>query len=459
MSITKNCNYCFQEKDIALFSKGRKCKDCERIYQAAYKEDIKNGIKRIRVSKSSLPEILCLKCKVVKDSSLFRKGKLICKDCNIKYTEEYNQRKKEDYAAGIFSDKLLRKCKICNQEKSLDNFYLTGYRCHDCKNNKPDRLAEKHKLKLQEWEKAANEPKRCIKCSETKLKSDFRFKRNICKKCYSISIKQLKLLKNPPLPPQEKELKLNSKGEMEQVKCCIRCNKIKFNSEFVVRRGELTKNFCKECQNSRGRDKYYSKRKRFGYEVLPKYKKARFTQLQKRQRAAECRRRIYARDRDKILVKNREYKKNNRAKFNKYNMERYYNDLSFNVETKLRRRVRVGIANGGGRKTNKTVELLGCSFEEAKEHICSQFQDGMTWEGIISGDIEIDHIIPCAFFDLTNPEEQKECFNYKNLRPLWKKENNSKLDYYFGICWRYVPKAIKNINKLTAIAEELNNIN
>ena len=43
----------------------------------------------------------------------------------------------------------------------------------------------------------------------------------------------------------------------------------------------------------------------------------------------------------------------------------------------------------------------------------------MTWEnhGIIW---EIDHIKPCVSFDLSLEEEQKKCFHYINLQPLFK---------------------------------------
>lgn len=37
-----------------------------------------------------------------------------------------------------------------------------------------------------------------------------------------------------------------------------------------------------------------------------------------------------------------------------------------------------------------------------------------------------DHIKPCVSFDLTREEEQKKCFHYLNLQPLWAKENLSK---------------------------------
>ena len=42
----------------------------------------------------------------------------------------------------------------------------------------------------------------------------------------------------------------------------------------------------------------------------------------------------------------------------------------------------------------------------------------------------IDHIIPCAFFDLTKASHQRVCFNWQNLQPLWAKDNLSKRDKF-----------------------------
>lgn len=54
----------------------------------------------------------------------------------------------------------------------------------------------------------------------------------------------------------------------------------------------------------------------------------------------------------------------------------------------------------------------------------------MTWDNLGSGEKnwQIDHIIPCAKFDFSNPTHQRICFNYRNLQPLWAKENNKKKD-------------------------------
>ena len=80
----------------------------------------------------------------------------------------------------------------------------------------------------------------------------------------------------------------------------------------------------------------------------------------------------------------------------------------------------------GANKSDKTIKLLGLNFKEFKEYFEKLFKKGMNWEN--HGEWHIDHIIPCAKFDLTNPKQQKVCFNYKNLQPLWAEENLKKSD-------------------------------
>ena len=50
----------------------------------------------------------------------------------------------------------------------------------------------------------------------------------------------------------------------------------------------------------------------------------------------------------------------------------------------------------------------------------------MTWKNHGLKGWHIDHIIPCAAFDLTKEEEQKKCFHYSNLQPLWWIDNLKK---------------------------------
>lgn len=39
---------------------------------------------------------------------------------------------------------------------------------------------------------------------------------------------------------------------------------------------------------------------------------------------------------------------------------------------------------------------------------------------------DIDHVDPCHDFDLSKEEDRLVCFNYKNLSPMWGKDNNHK---------------------------------
>jgi len=91
-------------------------------------------------------------------------------------------------------------------------------------------------------------------------------------------------------------------------------------------------------------------------------------------------------------------------------------------------RARVNRVLKGNFKSAATLELLGCSIEELKQHIEAQFTEGMTWDSWSFDGWHIDHIRPCASFDLSDPEQQKACFHYTNLQPLWSEDNMLKSD-------------------------------
>ena len=67
------------------------------------------------------------------------------------------------------------------------------------------------------------------------------------------------------------------------------------------------------------------------------------------------------------------------------------------------------------------MTLIGCSIEKLKKHFEKQFKSDMSWFNY--GKWHIDHIKPCCKFDLRKISEQKKCFHYTNLQPLWAKEN------------------------------------
>jgi hypothetical protein len=117
-------------------------------------------------------------------------------------------------------------------------------------------------------------------------------------------------------------------------------------------------------------------------------------------------------NRDKHSQANRVWKANNKARLREY--RRRPSNL---VAENLRLRIRLSIQAQGAGKTVISSAITGCSWEYLRGHLEKQFTGAMTWEN--HGRVwHIDHIIPCAKFDLTKPEEQRMCFHYSNLRPL-----------------------------------------
>jgi hypothetical protein len=98
-------------------------------------------------------------------------------------------------------------------------------------------------------------------------------------------------------------------------------------------------------------------------------------------------------------------------------------DYNFKMKHQLGTRIRKALG-GYVKKSKKTKDLIGCSVEQLWIHLEKSFKIGMTKENY--GKWHVDHIRPCASFDLNKPEEQYKCFHYTNLQALWAHENFSK---------------------------------
>lgn len=64
------------------------------------------------------------------------------------------------------------------------------------------------------------------------------------------------------------------------------------------------------------------------------------------------------------------------------------------------------------------MKLVGCTIDELRVHLESTMPSGCTWD-----DVHIDHIRPCASFDLSKPFQQLRCFHGSNLQLLRGAEN------------------------------------
>lgn len=197
------------------------------------------------------------------------------------------------------------------------------------------------------------------------------------------------------------------------MKKCISCEEEKELDLFLKGR-----RLCRSCVNAQRAENYRK--------LTPEQKeKIRETQKRWQENNPEKRDAIYARYRktDKRKTANKNWARKNRKKQTDYWRNRYNTDSSFNLKIKLRRRIYMALRKQEQNKSGKTIDLLGCNFEEYKAHIESLFTEGMTWEKVRNGAIHIDHIRPCASFDLSDPEQQKLCFHYTNLQPLWWYDN------------------------------------
>lgn len=122
------------------------------------------------------------------------------------------------------------------------------------------------------------------------------------------------------------------------------------------------------------------------------------------------------------------YKRNNdeyKKRYNEYRKKKRLNDDIYAIKERLRARIRKMLNAQNALKYKKTFELLGCSFDEFKDHIIKQFYGDMCWN---KKNFELDHRIPCSWFNLCNPDHQKICFNYKNIQPLTHEDNSKKSD-------------------------------
>jgi len=183
------------------------------------------------------------------------------------------------------------------------------------------------------------------------------------------------------------------------MKQCNKCNEVKEPVEFSKSVRDGLQHQCKSCAN-KARRAYHAKNKELENKKSREYN---------------------ARNKEKLSAYLKDYKAKNKKEILTKARERYRSEPVFRLTQLLRGRLRNAL--NGNSKSASTLELLGCTAEHARFHIESQFTEGMTWENI-----HVDHIQPCASFDLEDPSEQRKCFHYSNLQPLFASDNLRKSD-------------------------------
>ena len=195
-------------------------------------------------------------------------------------------------------------------------------------------------------------------------------------------------------------------------KICSRCKVPKPITEFSIRpeRKNAYRPKCKACERFCKNE--YNKKNREHVNALRK--------IWETNNPEKCRLKIkkyHTTEKGKLTTKNADKKR--LKSHNEYARQRYFADPQWNMNMKLRRRVDRVLRQRKISKSAKTMELLGCPYNEFRVYIESKFTPEMTWDKILSSEIQLDHIIPVSSFDLTGSEQQKQYFHYSNLQPLW----------------------------------------
>ena len=321
----------------------------------------------------------------------------------------------------------------CGLEKPLSEFYKDKYATYGVK-SKCKKCVKESKNEIKEIFPEGY--KRCIgECKDIKLLSEFPKHRNMkdgreneCKECRKKRNKkweeenkeERKLYGKQYRENHKKEIKQYYKDHEDELKVYRKIweeenreKRKQQNKEWYKNNPDKVKKNKKRFQeNNPDYDKEYRKNNN---EELKQYKK-----LWDKQNP----------DYDKIWnEQNPDYKKqwnqNNPDYKRNYEKNRRNNDIGYKILGNLRSRVWYVLKNNI--KSARTMKLVGCTIDFLIEYIEKQFSPEMNWDNYGKNKYwEIDHIIPCSSFDLTDPEQQRKCFHYTNLQPLTIKDNREK---------------------------------
>lgn len=285
-----------------------------------------------------------------------------------------------------------KKCKRCGVEKILDDFEndrskkdLHRAQCRECEREKRKVRYQKNKDKNQ---KTAREYR---KNNKEKISKRGRKKYLKNKELFSKRNKKYREKNIDKINQKQKEYALKNKAKI-----------------------------------STGRKKYAEKNKSkiISYQKEYNIKNKKEVTIKKRS--------YYLRNREKFLAYRKEYAEKNRDNINKHTRKRYSADIRFKIANNLRRKLSNIIRSAKAKKAADTFLILGCDINFFIKHIENQFLQGMSWSNHGKFGWHLDHIRPISSFDIIDHEQQKKCFHYTNLQPLWAFDNLSKGSFYKG---------------------------
>lgn len=131
-------------------------------------------------------------------------------------------------------------------------------------------------------------------------------------------------------------------------------------------------------------------------------------------------------NREKCRASVRKHYYKNRDKLNAYLRERRRTNVQYRVKKNISRKINLALHRNGTSKSIPTLGLIGCDLPFLKNFLAARFTNGMSWTNYGKNGWEIDHVIPCKRFDLSKIDQQRACFHYSNLQPLWGLDNRLK---------------------------------
>lgn len=134
---------------------------------------------------------------------------------------------------------------------------------------------------------------------------------------------------------------------------------------------------------------------------------------------------LYRRHREAAKDQRLKYTKEQLIEFRAKKREYIKNRMSTDIDYRLKNRLLSSMHQvlSGEKKRIRFIDLLGCSIEDFRKYMEMQFTKDMTWNNWGQFGWHVDHIIPVSSFNFTKEEDQRKCFHYTNLQPLWWKDN------------------------------------
>lgn len=188
----------------------------------------------------------------------------------------------------------------------------------------------------------------------------------------------------------------------------------------------MTEKRCGRCRQLKAVDCFYSDSRSadgLRYKCKECCSKDAAAQYEKSDRAdlSERKKQYYRANKEASLKYRIENKESIRDYMRGYQNRRLREDVQFRLRVLLRNRIRKIVK---GSRVGSAIKDLGCTVDQLKRHLESQFQPGMTWSN--HGKWHIDHVIPLSKFNLSNREDFRQACHYTNLQPLWALDNLQK---------------------------------